>query len=101
MPKIPTPPVLAGAVLGGYAVGRRTGNRKLAGIALITGLTYAVPRWSGRSPLLAAGLTAGTVALVGLSHPLSKRLGPWPAVLTTTAASAGLAALGDRLSRTP
>ena len=100
MPTIPTPPVVAGAVLGGYAVGRRTGNRRLAGLALLAGLGFALPRWSGRSPLLAAGLSAGTVALVGLSHPLSKRLGPWPAVLTTTAAAGVLAAVGYRLSPT-
>lgn len=95
---LPTPPVLAGAVLGGYAVGRRTGDRRLAGLALLAGLAHAVPRWSHRSPLLAAGLTVGTVALVGLSHPLSRRWGPWPAVLTTTAATGVLAAVGDRLS---
>jgi len=101
VPTIPSPPVLAGAVLGGYAAGRRTGDRRLAGLALLAGLSCAVPRWWGRSPLLAAGLTAGTVALVGLSHPLSKRLGPWPAVLSTTAAAGVLAAVGDRLSPAP
>ncbi|WP_432564028.1 hypothetical protein [Kineococcus sp. SYSU DK003] len=99
MPAIPSPALIGPAVLGGYAVGRRTGDRRLAGVALAAGLTAALPRWAGGAPGLAAALTAGTVALVGLSHPLSKRLGPWPAVLTTTAAAAVLAGVGDALAR--
>ncbi|WP_432493629.1 hypothetical protein [Kineococcus gypseus] len=99
MPPLPTSPVVAGAVLGGYAVGRATGDRRLAGAALLAGLGWSVPRWASASPLLAAGLGAGTVALVGASHPLSKRLGPWPAVLVSTAAAAALAAVGDGASR--
>ncbi|MEZ0164484.1 hypothetical protein AB2L27_06875 [Kineococcus sp. LSe6-4] len=98
MPAIPSPVALAPAVLGGYALGRTTGNRKLAGVALVAGLGAVVPRWAAASPVLAAALAAGTVGLVGLSHPLSRRTGPWPAVLTTTAAAAALAAVGDRLT---
>ncbi|MEZ0491573.1 hypothetical protein AB2L28_04925 [Kineococcus sp. TBRC 1896] len=95
---IPSPVVLAPAVLGGYALGRATGNRKLAGAALAAGLGVVVPRWAAVSPVLAAALAAGAVGLVGASHPLSRRTGPWPAVLTTTAAAAALAAAGDRLT---
>ncbi|PRY16583.1 hypothetical protein [Kineococcus rhizosphaerae] len=98
MPKIPSPALVAPAVLGGYAVGRATGNRRLAGVALAAGVGAALPRWAQGSPVLAAALTAGTVGLVGVSHPLSKRLGPWPAVLTTTAAAAVLAGIGDALA---
>ncbi|WP_369069693.1 hypothetical protein [Kineococcus terrestris] len=95
---LPTAVVVPSAVLAGYVVGRRTGARPLAGVALAAGLVQAVPRWSRRSPALAAALALGTVALVGASHPLARRTGPWPAVLTTTATAAGLAAVGDRLS---
>jgi hypothetical protein len=98
VPAIPSPAVLVPALLGGYALGRSTGNRRLAGAALAAGLAVAVPRWAAASPLLAAALTVGTVALVGASHPLAKRTGPWPAVLTTTAAAAALAAAGDRFA---
>lgn len=98
MPAIPSPALIGPAVLGGYAVGRRTGNRKLAGIALAAGLGAAVPRWAKHSPVLAAVLALGTVGLVGVSHPLSKRLGPWPAVLTTSAAAAVLAGVGDSVA---
>jgi hypothetical protein len=98
VPAIPSPVVLAPALLGGYALGRSTGNRKLAGAALAAGLAVVVPRWSAASPVLAAALTVGTVGLVGVSHPLAKRTGPWPAVLTTTAAAAVLAAAGDRFA---
>ncbi|WP_432544098.1 hypothetical protein [Kineococcus sp. SYSU DK002] len=98
MPTIPSPALIAPAVLGGYAVGRGTGNRRLAGVALLAGLGAALPRWGRRSPALAAALALGTVGLVGASHPLSKRVGPWPAVLTTTAAAAALAGVGDHLA---
>lgn len=99
MPAVPSPALIAPAVLGGYALGRWTGNRALAGVALAAGLGAALPRWAGASPVLAAGLAAGTVGLVGVSHPLARRLGPWPAVLTTTAAAAVLAGVGDGLAR--
>ncbi|WP_432503866.1 hypothetical protein [Kineococcus arenarius] len=99
MSRTPTSPVVAGAVLGGYAIGRSTGNRRLAGVALLAGLGWSAPRWAAASAPLAVGLSAGTVALVGLSHPLSRRVGPWPAVLVSTAAAAALAAVGDGAAR--
>jgi hypothetical protein len=86
-------------VLGGYAIGRWTGNRGLAGAGLAAGLGAALPRWAAGSPVLAVALAAGTVALVGASHPLSRRTGPWPAVLATTAAASVLAGVGDHLAR--
>ncbi|MFD0484353.1 hypothetical protein ACFQ46_17280 [Kineococcus sp. GCM10028916] len=98
MPAIPSPALIGPAVLGGYVLGRTTGNRALAGVALAAGLGLALPRWAKRSPVLAAALTLGTVGLVGVSHPLSQRLGPWPAVLTTSAAAAVLAGVGDGLA---
>ena len=99
MPALPTSPVLAAALLGGFAIGRRSGDRKLAGLALAAGLGYAAPRWARHSPALSAALTAGTVGLVGASHPLSRRLGPWGAVLTSATAAAALGAVGDSLVR--
>jgi len=99
VPAIPSPALIGPAVLGGYYVGRSTGNRRLAGVALAAGLAAAVPRWSKGSPLLAAALAVGTVGLVGVSHPLSKRVGAWPAVLTTSAAASVLAGVGDQLTR--
>ena len=99
VPRTPTSPVVAGAVLGGYAIGRTTGDRRLAGAALLAGLAWSVPRWAAASAPLATALTAGTVALVGASHPLSRRVGPWPAVLASTAGAAVLAAVGDGAAR--
>ncbi|WP_432522596.1 hypothetical protein [Kineococcus sp. SYSU DK006] len=99
MRSVPSPVLISSAVLGGYVVGRRTGDRALAGVALLAGLGAALPRWTRSSPLLAAALGAGTVGLVGLSHPLAHRVGPWPAVLGTTAAASVLAGVGDALAR--
>jgi hypothetical protein len=99
VPAIPSPALIGPAVLGGYVVGRTTGNRRLAGVALAAGLGATVPRWAQGSPVLAAALAVGTVGLVGLSHPLARRVGPWPAVLTTSTAAAVLAGVGDSLTR--
>jgi len=84
------------AVVAGFAVGRRTGRRAVAGAALAAGLAAAVPRWSTRrSPLVAAAASAVTVALVGASHPLAHRIGTWPAVLATGAATGVVSAWAD------
>ncbi|WP_337061442.1 hypothetical protein [Kineococcus sp. G2] len=99
MARTPTSPVVAAAVLGGYAIGRSTGDRRLAGLALLAGLGWSAPRWAAASTPLAVALSLGTVALVGASHPLSKRVGPWPAVLASTAGAGALAAVGDGAAR--
>ena len=48
-------------------------------------------------PARAGGLAAGYLLAFGLSHPLAKRLGAWPAVVTLTGAVGVAAALlGER-----
>ncbi|NAZ80390.1 hypothetical protein GTR02_00970 [Kineococcus sp. R8] len=96
MPRIPSALLVPSSVVAGFAVGRRTGRRALAGVALAAGLAAAAPRWAThRSPLTAAAAAAVTVALVGASHPLSRRLGTWPAVLATGAATGVVSAWAD------
>ena len=58
--------------------------------------------WAGRSWAAktdvptTVGLSALYVAAFGASHPLAKKMGSWPAVLTVTAAASGAAyALAD------
>ncbi|NUL47626.1 hypothetical protein F7P69_20825 [Cellulosimicrobium funkei] len=84
-----TAPVVVLGLVGGYLTGRETGNRPLAGVLLAAAGAYAGRTWAAK------GGAATTVALsalylggFGASHPLAKRIGPWPAVLTVTAASA-------------
>jgi len=98
MARIPTAPVVAGSLVGGYLVARKTGVRPLGGAVLAAGAVVAGREWARH-----AG-TGGTVALVGVylggfgaSHPLAKKIGPWPAVLTAAGVSASSAwALSDR-----
>ena len=77
-------------LIGGWVTARETGIRPAAGV------------WAGRSwakkttPATTAGLCALYVGAFGASHPLAKKIGAWPAVLSVTAASAGAAyALSD------
>ena len=58
---------------------------------------YAARTWNAKAGAgVAAGLTTGYIGAFGLSHPLAKKMGSWPAVLSVTAATAGAAyALSD------
>jgi len=96
--RVPTAPVVAASLVGGYLVARESGVRPLGGAVLAAGGVVA-----GREWLRHAG-PAGTVALAavylggfGASHPLAKRIGPWPAVLAAAATSAAASwTLSDR-----
>ncbi len=92
MARFPTAPIVAASLVGGYLVARETGIRPLGGAVLAAGGLVAGREWvrhAGPGP---------TVALVGIylggfgaSHPLAKKIGPWPAVLTAAGASAASA----------
>jgi hypothetical protein len=94
----PTAPVAAAGLIGGFAVAKYSGRRELGG-----GVLALAGAWCGRSwarssgPAVAAGLGVTYAAAFGASHPLAKRIGAWPAVLTVSAATAGAAhLLADR-----
>ncbi|WP_210650942.1 hypothetical protein [Nocardioides sp. SYSU D00065] len=98
--RVPTAPVLAAGLLGGFTVAQRTGVRPLGAAAMLGANAAAAPAWYavGGAPL-AAGLSAAYWTAMGVSHPLAKRVGTWPAVLGVTAAAAGAAwVLADRRS---
>jgi hypothetical protein len=87
--KLPTAPLAAAGLVGGYLVARETEIRPLGGAVLAAAGVVAGRQW-----LRSVG-PAGTAALVavylggfGLSHPLAKRIGAWPAVLVAAGASA-------------
>jgi hypothetical protein len=85
----PTAPIAAGSLVGGYLVARETGVRPLGGIVLVGGGVYLTRRWAREAgPPLAGVLLATYLAGFGLSHPLAKRIGAWPSVLSVAAASA-------------
>lgn len=89
--------VSSAGLIGGYKTARDTGNRQLGGAVLAAAGATAFTLWkrdagTGR----AAALTTGYVAAFGLSHPLAKKLGAWPSVVTVTAATAAASLIFGR-----
>ena len=75
-------------LVGGFAVARRTGRRELGGALFAAAGVASAWDWNrSAGPAAAAGLSALYVAAMGGSHPLAKRIGPWPAVAAVTAAT--------------
>ena len=98
---VPTAPLLAAGLVGGFALAQRTGVRPLGGAAMLGANVVAARQWYavGGAPL-AVGLSAGYWTAMGVSHPLAKKVGTWPSVLGVTAVSAGAAwLLADRRAR--
>jgi hypothetical protein len=90
---VPTAPIVAAALVGGYLVARNNPRSKaarpLGGLVLAVGGAVAERQWAKRAgPVGRALLTGVYLGSFGASHPLAKKIGPWPAVLTAAAASA-------------
>lgn len=79
-------------LVGGWLTARETGIRPLGTIPMIAALGWANRSWAakGGAPL-AITLTGAFLGAFGASHPLSKKIGPWPSVIAVTAAAAGAA----------
>jgi hypothetical protein len=91
---MPTAPVAAGSLIAGYAVAVRSGIRPLGGAVFAAGSGWCAREWSRRRGKPAAVTLVGVQlgAFVG-SHRLARRIGAWPAVLASAAASGAAAAL--------
>ncbi|HIW91813.1 MAG TPA: hypothetical protein H9870_09165 [Candidatus Corynebacterium avicola] len=87
-----TAPLVALGLVGGWVTARETGIRPLGTVPMIAALGWANRTWvaKGGAPL-AIGLTSGFLGAFGVSHPLAKKMGAWPSVITVTAAAAGAA----------
>lgn len=96
--RIPTAPVVAGSLIGGYYVARKTHIRPLGGAVLAVGGVVAEREWAKHAgPVNAAILGAVYAGAFAVSHPLAKKIGAWPAVLTVAGVSAAAAwVLSDR-----
>src|SRR6476620_6543384 len=94
---IPTAPVVAGSIVGGYVVARTTKIRPLGGAVLAVGGFVAQRQWRKSGAVNAAVLSAVYYGAFGVSHPLAKKIGPWPSVLTVASVAAAAAwVLSDR-----
>ena len=98
---VPTSLLTAGSLVGGWQAARRTGVRPLGGVVLAAGGVLAARSWARTtSPAVTAVLLGAYVGAFGASHPLAKRIGPWPSVLVVSAATAAAShLLADRRAR--
>jgi hypothetical protein len=89
MATLPTAPVAAGSLVIGYVVARETGVRPLGGVVLTTAGLWCTRAWArGSGPVTAAALLGVYAAAFAGSHPLARRVGAWPAVLSSAVVSA-------------
>lgn len=95
---VTTAPIVATGLVGGYVAARETGVRPIGGVVLAAAGGYAARTWVARvGPAGAAALGATYLLSFGLSHPLAKKIGAWPSVLTVAAVCAGTSwAVSDR-----
>lgn len=98
--RIPTAPVVAAGLVGGYATARFTKKRQLGGAVLAAAGAAAATQWTRTSGGKVAGaLTGAYVAAFAGSHPLAKKVGAWPAVFSVAGAMAAASyVLVDRRS---
>jgi hypothetical protein len=85
--------VVATGLVGGYAIARLSGRREFGGLFLAACGAWSARRWNRvGGPALTLGLGLTYAGAFGVSHPLAKRIGAWPSVLTVTAVASGAAA---------
>lgn len=85
-----TAPIVAAGLIGGFAAARYTRRRELGGVVLAAAGATAARSWQRSSGPGVMGVLLGTyLTAFGASHPLAKKLGAWPSVLTVTAVAAG------------
>jgi len=98
MAPIPTAPIVVVGLVGGYLVARETKIRPLGGVVLGAAGLAAGRTWLRRSgPATTVVLGAIYLGGFGASHPLAKKIGAWPSVLTVAGVAAVSACvLSDR-----
>jgi hypothetical protein len=92
MTSTPTAGLVAAGLIGGFAAARYTKRRELGGAVFAVAGAAATRQWlrtAGGAGT--AGLLSLYAAAMGGSHPLAKKIGPWPSVLAVTAVAAGAA----------
>jgi hypothetical protein len=91
---MPSAPVAAASLIAGYGLASTTGKRPLGGLVFAAGTAWCAREWAGRrGAAAAAGLVGVQLGAFVASHRLARRLGAWPSVFASSAASAVAAAL--------
>jgi hypothetical protein len=89
--RVPTAPLAAAGLIGGFGTAVATGSRPLGGVVLAAfGLSCIAVSSRRDSRRTTAGLTVTGVAAFALSHPLGRMIGAWPSVLVVSAVTAAL-----------
>lgn len=98
MTDLPTAPIVAAGLVGGFATARYSGRRELGGLVLGAAGAVSSWRWLQASGPGVMGVLLGTyLAAFGASHPLAKKIGAWPSVGAVTALATGVTyAVADR-----
>lgn len=90
--EVSTATVVAAGLIGGWLTARESGIRPLGTVPLVASGALAARSWNKKKgPAVTAALLGTYVGAFGLSHPLAKKIGAWPAVLTATGAVAAIA----------
>ena len=88
---VPTAPLAAAGLIGGFAVAVTTGSRPLGGLVLAGFGIVCIAVWRRREgPRTTAVLTVCGLAAFAISHLLGLVIGAWPAVLVVAAGTAGV-----------
>lgn len=86
---IPTAPIAAAGLIGGYLTASTTGSRPLGGLVLaVIGGVCTRSWYLTGGPKLAGGLLGTYLVAFAGSHVLAKPIGAWPSVFTVSAVTA-------------
>jgi hypothetical protein len=89
--RVPTAPLAAAGLIGGFGVAVSTGSRPLGGAVLAASGIACIGVSSRRDRRrTTVALTATGLVAFAASHPLGHAIGAWPAVLTVSAVTAAL-----------
>jgi hypothetical protein len=88
---LPTAPLVAVGLIGGFAAARYTGRREVGGAVFAAVGAVCARSWLQTCGPGVTGILLGTyLAAMGGSHPLAKKLGAWPSVIVVSAAATGV-----------
>lgn len=83
-----TSALAAGSLIGGYAVARSSGRRESGGVVLAVGGALCAAQWrQSAGSVRASAAVAVYLGAFAVSHPLAKKIGAWPSVLSMAGAT--------------
>jgi hypothetical protein len=89
--RVPTAPIAALGLLGGFGVAVASGSRPLGGVVLALCGGCCIVVWLRRDGRRTTGwLTLAGLLAFAVSHLLGRAIGAWPAVVVVAFATAGL-----------